>query len=592
MITSESHRIQDLLSQGTTSPLTRAVYEVVDDTLVETLCAFANMPRGGFIVIGLGDNAQPILLKASETLESELQALSQDHIQPALQLSLFRANFDDQPVLVANVPPADPAAMPFRVVATHQAYIRSERGNYVLSPSEVQQLQDQQQEAYDLRAVNDSSAQHLNEALVQRFLEAVRHDSQILTDASDTEILQSTGVMTTDGLLTVAGVYTLGRYPQQFFPNLRITATSRNATTEQDATPQRFEGPLPVLLENAVRWVIRQAGDSSQHSVHGLHRTSIPIVAIREVITNALIHRSLSPHTLGQSVQLEVVEGELTVTSPGGLHKISLEQLGREPRETAVNPSLYEICRFVSVEGGHRIVDPARCTLREVHWVLRRAGVHAPAYLDSGLQVIVTVGRRDELTDADTDWLVTLPSHDRLTTPQRYLLVAMSNGKPWNTDELYREFGPAGTKFAISQLAHLAELGLVRTRQDHDATRYWIDKQLQRDDTTHIGQPLALQSVPNETPAPQLGATDHAGTDHSPRDNDDSAAARAAAVSKHGATLWNVLREDPMNIHDLAHATKLSLSQTRYGVQRLVSEGIVLRTGGQGHRETTYRRSA
>ena len=592
-LVSESHRIPGLMSHGTSSPLTHAVYDTVDDTLLETLCAFANMPGGGSIMIGLGPNAESEGLQPSETLKAELQALAQNSIIPAIQLGLFRTSIDDRPVLIAQVPPADPAIMPFRVAATQQAYIRSEHGNHVLAPSETRQLQDPQQDAYDLRAVSDSGVQHLDAALVEEFVEAVRRDSTLLNDASDTEILQSKGVMTTTGQLTVAGVYALGRYPQQFFPNLRLTASSKSSTTAHATTPQRFEGPLPVLLESAVRWVMRQAGHSEQASVSKprLRSTNIPIVAIREVITNALIHRSLSPHALDQSVQLDVCEGELTVKSPGGMHKISLEQLGHEPRETAVNTSLYEICRFVSVDGGHRIVDPARRTLREVHWALRRAGLHTPTYLDAGLQVTVAFGRRDALTEADTQWLATLPARDRLTTPQRHLLVAMSNGKPWSTNELHDELGPVGAQAAMNQLARLAELGLVHTRQDHDATSYWIDEALQRDHTTPSGQQLAWQPSLSKASSVPPVVTDHAGADAPLRGDDDVAAARAAAVSKHGATLWHVLQEAPMNIHDLAHAAKLSLSQTRYGIQRLVSEGLVLRAGGQGHRETTYRRS-
>lgn len=598
MITSASefHHVLQALQTGTGSPLTVALCDTVDETLVETLCAFANMPSGGSILINLPDRSAPRPNDGlqTETLEAEIQALAQHRISPAVPVQLFRASFEDQSMLVVNVPGPDTTVLPCRVTATHQAYVRSEYGNHPLGVSEIQQLQDAHQATpHDRHVISGSGLEHLDQTLVQEFVEAVRQESEYLHQASDADILQAKSVTSHDGLLTLAGLYALGRYPQQFFPNLRITAGLRAAGNDPDVEQQRFEGPVPVILEDAVRWVMRQARQSRPSPEQQAHPRSstIPIVVIREILTNALVHRDLSPHTAGQSVHLELHEDELTVRSPGGLQRINLDQLGREPRETAVNTSLYEICRFVSVSGGHRIVDPARHTLRDVQWALRRAGLYAPTYTDSGLHFTVGVGRRYALADTDQQWLASLPSHEHFTTQQRYLLVSMSDGTRWSPEALQREYGPTGAKSALRQLDRLADLGLVRALVSLNSTSYRLDDAWLRTDTQRFGRTVEFQPAPDAGAPVQPVHTVEAGAPE-PRGNDDhDLAVRAAAASKHGATLWNVLGEETMNIHDIAEAANLSLSQTRYGIQRLVSESIVDRQGGQGHRETVYRRA-
>ena len=598
MITSaaEFHQAVQALQKGTSSPLSVALCDIVDETLVETLCAFANMPSGGSILLNLPDrNAKQFNAGLeTETLQAQIQTLAQHRVSPGIPVQFFRASFEDHSMLVVNVPAPDTTVWPYRVTATHQAYVRNEYGNYPLGVSEIQQLHDARQAtSHDGQVISGSGLEYLDETLVQDFVEAVRQESTFLHQASDEDILQAKGVMSHDGLLTLAGLYALGRYPQQFFPNLRITAGVRASGNTANVEQQRFEGPVPVMVDDAVRWVMRQAGQSGPRPEHQAHPRSsnIPIAVIRELLTNALVHRDLSSQTLGQSVQLELHEDELTVRNPGGLHRINLNQLGREPGETAVNTSLYEICRFVSVSGGHRIVDPAHHTLRDVHWALRRAGLYAPTYTDSGLYFTVAVGRRYELTETDQQWLASLPSHEHFTTQQRYLLVSMSDGTRWSPETLRREYGPIGAKSALRQLDRLADLGLVRAQASLNSTNYRLHDTRLRTDAQRFGGTIEFQPAPDAAPAAQPVHPIASGTPEPHSNDEHDAAARAAAASKHGATLWNVLGEETMNIHDIAQAANLSLSQTRYGIQRLVSEGIVDRQGGQGHRETVYRRA-
>ena len=51
---------------------------------------------------------------------------------------------------------------------------------------------------------------------------------------------------------------------------------------------------------------------------------SIPLVAVREVVANALVHRDLSDATAGRAVELRLTDQGMVLTSPGGLWGLSV----------------------------------------------------------------------------------------------------------------------------------------------------------------------------------------------------------------------------------------------------------------------------
>src|SRR6266446_2664823 len=63
---------------------------------------------------------------------------------------------------------------------------------------------------------------------------------------------------------TLAGLLMFGKYPQEFFPQLMITFLQYYGTTEEERTPrgerfmdnQRFEGPIPEMVDRAETYVM------------------------------------------------------------------------------------------------------------------------------------------------------------------------------------------------------------------------------------------------------------------------------------------------------------------------------------------------
>lgn len=80
---------------------------------------------------------------------------------------------------------------------------------------------------------------------------------------SDDEILSLTGAMQ-NNKPTLAGMMTLGDYPQRIYPNLCITAIAVNGTVlqpddggERFIDNKRYEGTIAEMLEGALGFVAR-----------------------------------------------------------------------------------------------------------------------------------------------------------------------------------------------------------------------------------------------------------------------------------------------------------------------------------------------
>lgn len=192
------------------------------------------------------------------------------------------------------------------------------------------------------------------------------------------------------------------------------------------------------------------------------------------------------------------------------------------------------------------------------------------------------------LTDAEQQWVQQLPQAGALTTAQQHLLASLMHGRRWTSDRIALEFGPVAGPYIHAQLRGLVDKGLVASTEYREHSSYQLHDVWLRDAAEHFGRIYSFSpspphsgeaaSVESSAPAPVR-----------PTQSADGAQ-RAAGTSKHGETLWKALGENPQDIHDLIEATGLSASQIRYAVQRLIAAGLVQRSGGQGHRTTTYQR--
>ena len=218
----------------------------------------------------------------------------------------------------------------------------------------------------------------------------------VFAKADDGEVLRFLHILAPgveEDRITIAGILALGRYPQQFFPQLNITfaafPTLDPGQTMADGT--RFldnaslDGPIPVMVDQALAVVRRNMTrraviDGSGREDHWEY----PLELVRELLGNAVMHRDYFPLTHGTQIRVEMYPDKLVITSPGGLYGgVDRSALLRNPVSSSRNAALAKVLEDVAYPGTTRTVCENRGTgLLAVAAFARQAGL-APPHITS-----------------------------------------------------------------------------------------------------------------------------------------------------------------------------------------------------------------
>lgn len=367
-------------------------------SVASSLSALANLPGGGRLILGLDERTgfRPVGLADPEGLKSSLASLARQGLVPPLVLALHDAEVDGQRVIVADVPECPPANKPCTVAGSGKAYIRGYDGDYEISEVErTGYLAARTAPGFDRQAVSGSTTADLDPDLLTSWLGNVRaRDPRGLGRfADDDELLRRAGVTTSTQppALTVAGLLALGIHPQQWFPNLVIQAASRPAVAGavRAVAPATITGPVPVMLENALEWARRVLAPVVTEGKGGRVRNDAeyPLIAIRELLSNALVHRDLATWSTGYAIEVRHLPDRFVVANPGGLFGITLDRLGEEGVTSARNATLLRICQYVETPADDsRVVEALASGIPIVRASLNDAGLPPAQFIDYGIR--------------------------------------------------------------------------------------------------------------------------------------------------------------------------------------------------------------
>lgn len=548
--------------------------------LGRTLSAFGNMPNGGTIVVGLDENngCAPVGVADPGLMEQGIASTARNAVTPPVQVSFEEAVVDGSTLVIVTVAGLPSHQRPCRFQG--QAWLRQSDGDYQMSELEIQQvLAMRERPRYDAMAVDNTTVDDLDSSLTAGYIAAVRASSRRLANEADEVVLKRKSVLAPDGVrLTVAGLYALGAYPQQFLPNLSITAAvhldPRSGQRTRDLT--HLDGPLPELLDNALGWVQRNTLTTTRFGDdgHGRDEPELPMVAVRELIANALVHRDLGPQTRTQRVEIRLRANDLVITNPGGLYGVSLKQLGTNTGKSAVNEFLYDICKFARTPSGNRVIEGEGGGIREVQRALRSANMRPPRFVDAGVRFTVLLPRHSLLGATDIDWLLQNDAMSSLTSVQQQIVTSMRHGQAWTNALVRDEFAPIDSRDAKAALQGLVNMGLARSRGERGQTEYVIEPK------HAVGSPDVEPDVVVRSPVPSA----HPEQDPLPAEPQPD----PWGGTVNGRLIMDVLAVGRATASEIQEATGLSDDQVAYALRRLRESGLVARTGGPGKPGTSY----
>lgn len=359
-----------------------------------TLCALANLPSGGSIILGIEEPSfTPVGLSEVATLEAGVASQGRSAVEPPVSMEFTTLTIDGCEVLVCDVAGLPLAGRP----ACHQGrpYMRQSDGDYVMSDQEVLFTKALAgsvtgSQRYDREIVDGSDISWLDDDAVAAFLRSAGRSSRRFADLNDTQILSRFGVLDEGGAVSRAGLYALGDYPQRAFPADKITAAVRQgrSSTARMVDLQQFTGPVSDQLQDALSWVERNTSTTMTYrrDGHGIDVTELPMGAVRELIANALVHRSFAPLTDNKGVEIRLLPDRLVITNPGGLWGVSTSQLGTVDAKSPVNPRLYDICRHVRAADRFRIIEGEGGGILEAQRLVAESGLPPIHFVNAGVR--------------------------------------------------------------------------------------------------------------------------------------------------------------------------------------------------------------
>ena len=161
-----------------------------------------------------------------------------------------------------------------------------------------------------------------------------------------------------------AGVLFFAREPRHFFNQAYVTCLLFKGTVKVHVLDRKdFDGGIVADIEDSLRFVERNT--RTAYKIEKLQREDIPeypMEALREAITNAVMHRDWFID--GANVFVEIFSDRIEVSSPGGLPKgMNLKDLGHKSvRRNSLIADLLHRIAFIEKAGTgiKRMRDGAR----------------------------------------------------------------------------------------------------------------------------------------------------------------------------------------------------------------------------------------
>ena len=476
----------------------------------ETLSAFSNT-RGGVLILGLdeGRGFTPSGLREPAKLAADLGSMCSSDMEPPIRLLVRVHQFEGEQIVVAEVPEIDPAQKPcfYRGAGmTKGSFVRVSDGDRRLSAYEVQvMLSSRGQPRDDEQALPSVGIGHLDPAGVDALVARLRTSRPFaFKDLDRLAVLRRARVLVTgesgEDAVSLAGLLTLGSYPQEVFPQLMVTFVHYpTAAGIQSAAGERFldnvtlEGPIPVLARDTLAAIRRNM--SRRAVVAGAGRQDVweyPETALREAVVNALVHRDLSSSVRGTQIQVEMYPDRLVIKNPGGLFgPVTLENLGEEGISSARNATLIKLLEDVALPGETRTVCENRGSgIRSMLGSLRTAGMSPPRFEDRISSFTVTFPNHTLLSAEMVGWITSLGEQG--LTDSQCVALAMLREEETLDNRAYRTATGVDSRVATAELQDLVARELVT----QTGTRRWAQYRMSPRIGPHTGSPSRADRRP------------------------------------------------------------------------------------------------
>ncbi|MCK8061269.1 MULTISPECIES: ATP-binding protein [unclassified Fusibacter] len=380
--------------------------------LYDTLSSFSNQTGGGIIVFGIDEEDDYKVVGVYDAQDLQKKVMEQSlQMEPVVRPLFTVAQVEDKVVVSAEISEFDIYDKPCFYKGAGRlrgSYIRVGDSDQPMTEYEIYSYEAYKRRIHDeLRSVERATMEYLKKDNITEYLIKLRRLKMNLANLEDKRILETQGLCQ-DGFPTLAGLMLLGEYPQEFTPQLSVTAMvvqgkeigELGEDGERFVDNKRIEGTISQMLEGTLAFVRRNMKVKTIVTEEGTRadKPEYPIKAIREIILNALIHRDYSVHTERSPIRLIMYEDRLELENPGGLYgRITVDNLGKAAADTR-NPYLAGALEIM-VDTENRFSG-----IPTVIAELKKAGMPHPVFIDQRGVFKVIFYKKTVVQDKDIDF--------------------------------------------------------------------------------------------------------------------------------------------------------------------------------------------
>lgn len=323
--------------------------------LYDTLSSFSNQDDGGILLFGVDEKRGFLPVGVYDPHDLQKKVTEQcNQMAPVVRPIFSIAEIAGKQFVSAEIPAVDISERPCFYSGKGRlkgAYVRAGDADELMTEYEIYSY-----EAYrkkyqdDIRIADRAAFEALDQVAIVEYVLKLKANKLNLSQLPDSQLYELMS-LTISGKIPLSSVLLFSPYPQAYYPQLCILATSVPGTEigdvgadgERFLDNKRIEGALPQMLENAIAFVRNNMKTKTKIDKTTGIRTDVtdyPITAVREAILNTLVHRDYSIHTEGKPIQLTMYNDRLEIISPGGLYgRLRIDQLGKVQPDTR-NPVL------------------------------------------------------------------------------------------------------------------------------------------------------------------------------------------------------------------------------------------------------------
>ncbi|MFO7992029.1 MAG: helix-turn-helix domain-containing protein [Thermoplasmata archaeon] len=447
--------VEKLIRKGESSTVEFKESLKLRNMILEAVSSLSNS-TGGVILVGITDSGKISGVDVGENTLERLANRIKQNTDPQVYPEIITKKIDEKEIVVIRVKESQEKPVFYK----DKAYKRVGKSTHKLNSSEIRNLAKTsgKKTYWDEQICEEATLDDIDKEKVKNFLKKAKRERNFRVDYDSIDEALKKLDLLEDNNLTNACILMFAEEPQRFFLQSETKCGRfKGTTTKEFIDMAEFSEPVHEQVDSAEKFVmknIRKAAWIEPGKVERQEKWEYPLDAVREAITNAIVHRD---YQTTSKTQVRIFDDRIEIWNPGRLPEgWSVETLKQKHESKPFNPLLAKIFFLGGYieEWGRGTVDMIEDTIEH--------GLPEPEFEDTGTAIVVTF--RKKITDK---FLKEKGLNERQIEAVKYLKENERIKR-----EKYSNLFDIGATTAYKELDEMIEKGIINRRGKGRGTYY------------------------------------------------------------------------------------------------------------------------